>query len=77
MITLTEPLNQTQRDWQMVRTAYEHGFTHGLREGLSQGPNHPAVQQSVANMFGDWQGADQARQHAAQRFWQQRIGDAA
>ena len=62
---MTEHLSQIQREWRMVRAVYEQG----LREGLSQGPTHPAVQRSVANMFHGWDGADAARQRSTQRFW--------
>lgn len=68
---MSEHLTQVQRDWRMVRAVYEQG----LREGLSQGPTHPAIKQSVANMFGDWDGVQAARKRSAQRFWQQRGGD--
>jgi hypothetical protein len=48
---------------------WRKGFEAGLREGLAQGPAHPAVQQSVANFFGDWDGVEAARERSAQRFW--------
>lgn len=73
------PLNNTQNDWLMVRRAYEIGYSEGLREGLSQGPTHPAVQASVARMFGNWQGIEASRQQSAQRFhnWHRKERDAA
>lgn len=78
---MCEPLSPIQKDWLMVRKAYEageadghsrgysSGYSDGLRDGLSQGPTHPAVQLSVERMFGDWQGAEAARQQSTQRFW--------
>lgn len=68
---MSEHLTQVQRDWRMVRAVYEQG----LREGLSQGPTHPAIKQSVANMFHGWDGADNALQRSTQRFWQRVGGD--
>lgn len=59
---------QIQRDWHMLRTAYEQGYSDGLQSGLAQGPNHPAVQLSVERIFGHWQGAEAARQQSTQRF---------
>ena len=67
-----------------LQRAYNDGFSNGhsigygkgLQDGLAQGPTHPAVQQSVANMFGDWDGAHNALQRSSQRFWQQVSGDA-
>jgi len=47
---------------------WQAGYQAGLQDGLAQGPAHPAVQQSVANFFGDWQGAEAARQQSTQRF---------
>lgn len=47
---------------------WQAGYEAGLQEGLAQGPAHPAVQASVARMFGDWQGAEAARQQSTQRF---------
>lgn len=68
------------RDLANYRAGYEHGFgdgySTGLREGLNQGPNHPAVSRSVANMFGDWDGAQAAHERSTQRFWRDyRAGD--
>lgn len=65
-----------------VQRAYNDGFSNGhsigygkgLQDGLAQGPTHPAVEASVANMFGNWDGAEAARQRSAERFKQQRIG---
>ena len=76
---MTEHLSNVQTDWLMVRRAYEIGCSQGLRDGLAQGPAHPAVQQSVANFFGDWQGAEAARQQSTQRFrnWYRKERDAA
>jgi hypothetical protein len=73
------PLNHIQNDWLMVRRAYEIGYSQGLHEGLAQGPTHPAIQASVARMFGDWQGAEAARQQSTQRFtnWYRKERDAA
>lgn len=68
---MTEHLSQIQREWRLVHDAYHRG----LREGLSQGPAHPAVQRSVANMFYGWDGADNALQRSTQRFWQRVGGD--
>lgn len=68
---------QIQRDWHMLRTAYEQGYSDGLQSGLAQGPNHPAVIESVQRMFNGWDGVQAARQRSTQRFWQQRIDDAA
>ena len=62
---MTEHLSQIQREWRLVYDAYHRG----LREGLAQGPAHPAVQRSVANMFHGWDGADNARRRSTQRFW--------
>ena len=62
------PLTEVQKQWRLVHDAYHLGYSHGLKEGLAQGPNHPAVQASVARMFGDWQGAEAARQRSSQRF---------
>jgi hypothetical protein len=73
------PLTEVQKQWQLVHDAYHRGYSQGLIEGLAQGPNHPAVQQSVANFFGDWQGAEAARQRSTQRFrnWYRKERDAA
>lgn len=68
---MSEHLTQVQRDWRMVRAVYEQG----LREGLEHGPTHPAVKQSVANMFGDWDGAHNALQRSVERFNRERGGD--
>lgn len=65
-----------------VQRAYNSGFSNGhsigygkgLQDGLAQGPTHPAVQQSVANVFGDWDGAQAAQQRSIDRFEQQRTG---
>jgi len=50
---------------------WQAGYQAGLQDGLAQGPAHPAVQASVARIFGDWQGAEAARQQSTQRFWNQ------
>lgn len=68
------------RDLANYRAGYEHsfgdGYNIGLREGLNQGPNHPAVVRSVANMLGGWDGAQAARERSTQRFWRDyRAGD--
>lgn len=68
-----------------VQRAYNTGFNNGhsvgygkgLQEGLDQGPAHPRVQQSVANMFGGWDGAQAALQRSTQRFWDQYRGGGA
>lgn len=75
VITVSEHQTYTILDMQR---AYNDGFSNGhsigygkgLQDGLAQGPNHPAVQQSVANFFGDWDGAQAARKRSTQRFWQ-------
>jgi hypothetical protein len=72
------PRTQIQHDWHMVRRAYEIGYSQGLQEGLAEGPNHPAVIESVKRVFGDWDGATAARQRSAARFHcELQIGDAA
>lgn len=63
-----EPLNDIQKTWLLVHDAYNRGYSLGLREGLNQGPTHPAVQASVARMFGDWDGAEAARQRSTHQF---------
>lgn len=68
---MSEHLTQVQRDWRMVRAVYEQG----LREGLSQGPTHPAIKQSVANMFHGWDGADNALERSVKRFHADHGGD--
>lgn len=66
---------QVQHDIQLYRTAYNAGhaagYEQGLRDGLAYGPTHPRVQQSVANFFGGWDGADNARKRSTARFWNQ------
>src|SRR5699024_37290 len=57
-----------QQTWRLVHDAYQRGYSQGRTEGLAQGPTHPAVQQSVERMFGDWHGAEAARQQSTQRF---------
>jgi|SRR5690625_1936359 len=47
---------------------WQAGYQAGLQDGLAQGPAHPAVQASVARIFGDWHGAEAARQQSTQRF---------
>lgn len=74
VITLTECLSDIQKQWRLVHDAYQRGYTTGLRDGLAQGPAHPAVQQSVQRMFGDWDGAQAAQQRSVERFKQQRNG---
>jgi hypothetical protein len=66
---------QVQQDIRLWQAGYEAG----LQDGLAQGPAHPAVQASVARMFGDWQGAEAARQQSTQRFrnWYRKERDAA
>ena len=68
---MTEHLSQIQREWRLVYDAYHRG----LRDGLNQGPAHPSVQASVANMFGDWDGAHNALQRSVERFNSERGGD--
>lgn len=66
-----------------VQRAYNNGFNNGhsigygkgLQDGLAQGPAHPAVEASVANLFGDWDGAEAARQRSIDRFNTERGGD--
>lgn len=66
-----------------LQRAYNDGFSNGhsigygkgLQDGLAQGPTHPAVKQSVANMFGDWDGAHNALQRSVERFNSERGGD--
>lgn len=66
---------QVQHDIQLYRTAYNAGhaagFEQGLRDGLAYGPAHPRVQQSVANFFDGWDGADNAHKRSTARFWEQ------
>ena len=64
---MNQHLTQVQQTWLLVHDAYQRG----LRDGLAQGPNHPAVQQSVANMFHGWDGANNAldRSTAAFKTW--------
>lgn len=61
-------LTEVQKQWRLVHDAYHLGYSHGLKEGLAQGPAHPAVQLSAERMFGNWQGAEAARQRSTQRF---------
>ena len=66
---MSEHLTDVQKQWRLVHDAYHRGYSQGLREGLAQGPTHPAVQRSVQRMFGDWDGADKARERSANQFW--------
>ena len=68
---MSEHLSQIQREWRLVYDAYHRG----LRDGLNQGPAHPAIQASVARMFGTWNGADNALERSVKRFHAERGGD--
>lgn len=72
---MSEHLTDVQKQWRLVHDAYHRGYSLGLREGLAQGPAHPAVQRSVANMFNDWDGAHNALQRSIDRFNAERGGD--
>lgn len=50
--------------------AYADGHAAGLAEGLAAGPAHPAVAESVARMFGPWDGAAAAAGWSVTRFRQ-------
>lgn len=53
---------------QGINDGYAVGYEEGLRDGLDYGPAHPRVQKSVANFFGEWDGAEAAGARSAARF---------
>jgi len=55
---------------------WRRGYEVGVRQGLEQGPSHPMVQESVAKMFGGWQGVEVAREHSVRKFWAEQRGAA-
>lgn len=54
--------------FQGISDGYAAGYEQGIRDGLAYGPAHPRVQQSVANFFGEWDGAEAARARSTARF---------
>lgn len=55
---------------------WRHGYETGLREGLAKGHTHPAVQDSVSRMFGDWQGINASLAQSVEEFWRKYRGAA-
>lgn len=56
-------------DWSAgYALGYSHGLAKGYADAAGDGPAHPAVADSVARMFGTWDGPDAARARSVTRF---------